>query len=160
MISLTSWLVFGMWFWSETKTEYVCFLMAYCCPLSTNDSHCNKTWKTDTVAKLPNYSKRNKTIIVRCPSNNSLEYHFSRDSHPLFVSLWVCFQECNCRHSTSETQCAFHLGYVSQTHMWLKYVAQWSNRNRLWSSEVLTCTRWNVPHWHQTKSDRATYYKI
>lgn len=71
MINLSSWLVFGMWLWSETKTGYDCFLMAYCCPLSNSDGNCSQTLKTDTVAQLPNYSKRNKTITIRRPSNNS-----------------------------------------------------------------------------------------
>lgn len=44
VIKLSSWLVSGMWLWAETKrTERVCFLMAYCCPLSKKDGHCSET---------------------------------------------------------------------------------------------------------------------
>lgn len=131
MINLSSWLVFGMRLWSGPKVQRVCFWMAYCCPLSKNDGYCSKIGgERGTVAVLPNSPKRNKSLTMKCPSNNSRNTASAVTVIPLFVGPWVCFQECNCRRSTSASQCVFHLGFLSQPHMWLKYVAQRSNRNR------------------------------
>lgn len=127
-----------------SKLEQGWFLVAYCCPLSKKDCHCSQTWKIGTVAKLPelfqNY-KRNKTITMRCPSNNSRNTISAVTVTPPPSSA----SESVSRNATADAallrpNVCFIWAPLSQTHMWLKYVAQHSNRNTPRSSEVLTCT--------------------
>lgn len=125
---------------SDQNRGMFVFWMSYCCPLSKNGGHCSKAWKTDTVAKLPNYSRRNKSITIRCPSNNS-----RNTISAVTVILSLSARESASRNATADAallcpSVCFIWVSPSQTHMWLKYVAQRSNRNSPWSSKVLMCT--------------------